>query len=641
MAAIRSARRSQGTPRERQRLRPPSEATSATDDGTAGSAAANHDHAAARAQAARHGARRRRGARHRRSRIAAQFWTEVLWYQSVGFSRRLHAPSWCQGRARRHRWAAHGRRSSGRASTSPTATGRSTRRRRTRRRWSTTAQLVEPMRRTATIAAPARHRALRRPVGGHRSGTPSCCGATRSPSARPTRSSASTSASSSSTCRGSTSSSPSSRWSSSSASSPRPSRTTSTAASSPARRCARRRPPGCTCRSSRPRSCSCGPWRSGSTATTSRRRSRRRMTGIQYTEAHAVIPTKGILAIAAVMCAVMFVATIWTRSWRLPLVGVAVLAVIVGGGRRHLPGARAVAQGRPVGEVARGALHPAQHRRDASGIRLRRASRSTPTTPNTVAEPGQLRGDATTVPGIRLIDPNVVSPTFKQLEASKGYYQFADVLDVDRYKIDGELTDTVIAARELDLERRARRAAQLAQRPHRLHARLRRRRGQGQHPRGRRPAQLLRVADRHRGQARQVRAAHLLRRAVAGVLHRRRRQEGVRLPGPRRAPGRSPTPMQGTGGVELDAVQADRLRDQVPRDQLPALRRGHQRLAHPRPPHPPRPRPARRPVADARRQRLPRRRRRPGAVDPRRLHDLGQLPLLRDDDARPGDRGLA
>ena len=55
------------------------------------------------------------------------------------------------------------------------------------------------------------------------------------------------------------------------------------------------------------------------------------------------------------------------------------------------------------------------------------------------------------MPGIRLIDPNIVSPTFKQLEASKGYYQFADVLDVDRYQIDGKSQDTVIAARELDL----------------------------------------------------------------------------------------------------------------------------------------------------------------------------------------------
>ena len=54
-----------------------------------------------------------------------------------------------------------------------------------------------------------------------------------------------------------------------------------------------------------------------------------RMTGIQYTEAHAVIPTKGILALAAVMCAVLFLVTIWTRSWRLPVVGIAALAVIV------------------------------------------------------------------------------------------------------------------------------------------------------------------------------------------------------------------------------------------------------------------------------------------------------------------------
>ena len=41
----------------------------------------------------------------------------------------------------------------------------------------------------------------------------------------------------------------------------------------------------------------------------------------------------------------------------------------------------------------------------------------------------------------------MVSPTFKQLQAVKTYYQFSDALDVDRYKIDGALTDTVIAVR--------------------------------------------------------------------------------------------------------------------------------------------------------------------------------------------------
>ena len=175
-----------------------------------------------------------------------------------------------------------------------------------------------------------------------------------------------------------------------------------------------------------------------------------RMTGIQYTEAHAVIPTKGILAIAAVMCAVMFIVTIWTRSWRLPLVGVAVLAVIVVAVGGIYP---ALVQSLKVGPSEKSLEVPyIQRNIDATEAaygfdQIMVDSYDT----KTVATQNALRDDAATVPGIRLIDPNVVSPTFKQLEASKGYYQFADVLDVDRYQLEGKSQDTVIAARELDL----------------------------------------------------------------------------------------------------------------------------------------------------------------------------------------------
>lgn len=175
-----------------------------------------------------------------------------------------------------------------------------------------------------------------------------------------------------------------------------------------------------------------------------------KITGIQYTESHAIIPTKGILALAAVMCAVMFLTTIWTRSWRLPLVGVAVLAVIVVAVGGIYP---ALVQSLKVRPSEKSLEVPYIQR----NINATRAAygfdkiQVKPYDTKTVAAPGQLRGDAATVPGIRLIDPNIVSPTFKQLEASKGYYQFADVLDVDRYEIDGKPTDTVIAARELDL----------------------------------------------------------------------------------------------------------------------------------------------------------------------------------------------
>ncbi|MDC5698799.1 UPF0182 family protein [Intrasporangium calvum] len=175
-----------------------------------------------------------------------------------------------------------------------------------------------------------------------------------------------------------------------------------------------------------------------------------RMTGIQYTEAHAVIPTKGILAIAALMCAGMFLSTIWTRSWRLPLVGVAVLAVVVVAVGGIYP---ALVQSLKVRPSEKNLEIPYIERnieatRQAYGFDDVKVEKYDTTA---TASPGQLRNDAATVPGIRLIDPNVVSPTFKQLEASKGYYQFADVLDVDRYNLNGTLTDTVIAVRELDL----------------------------------------------------------------------------------------------------------------------------------------------------------------------------------------------
>ena len=69
----------------------------------------------------------------------------------------------------------------------------------------------------------------------------------------------------------------------------------------------------------------------------------------------------------------------------------------------------------------------------------------------TKAEAGALQQDTETTAQIRLLDPQIVSPTFKQLQQMKQYYTFADTLAVDKYDIDGVNQDTVIAAREMDL----------------------------------------------------------------------------------------------------------------------------------------------------------------------------------------------
>ena len=71
----------------------------------------------------------------------------------------------------------------------------------------------------------------------------------------------------------------------------------------------------------------------------------------------------------------------------------------------------------------------------------------------TTATPSELTRDAEVLPGIRLIDPSVVGPTFEQLQQVRGFYSFPTDLDVDRYKIGDKVSDTVIAVREVQVDR--------------------------------------------------------------------------------------------------------------------------------------------------------------------------------------------
>ena len=65
---------------------------------------------------------------------------------------------------------------------------------------------------------------------------------------------------------------------------------------------------------------------------------------------------------------------------------------------------------------------------------------------------GQLAKDAATIANIRLMDPNVISATFRQLQQIKPYYTFPQSLDIDRYTIDGVSRDAVVAVRELNID---------------------------------------------------------------------------------------------------------------------------------------------------------------------------------------------
>jgi uncharacterized protein len=176
------------------------------------------------------------------------------------------------------------------------------------------------------------------------------------------------------------------------------------------------------------------------------------LTGITYTDEHAVLPAKQILAIIALICALLFFGNVIRPTWMLPVLGLGLLvlsAILVGGIWPAI--------------VQRFQVKPTETDKESSYIALNiAATRNAYNLTNvdvkqypgiTTDTPSQLQDKAAALPGVRLIDPRLVAPAFEQLQQVRGFYKMPDVLDVDRYTVAGqkETQDVVLAARELDL----------------------------------------------------------------------------------------------------------------------------------------------------------------------------------------------
>ncbi len=172
--------------------------------------------------------------------------------------------------------------------------------------------------------------------------------------------------------------------------------------------------------------------------------------GPGYTDVNAVIPARALLAAAAVLVALAFAYTALRGNWRIPALGVGllVLVAVVAGG--VLPQIIQRFQVAPNAAEREGPY--IQRNIDATRIAYGiDATKKVGYDAQLSAEKGALAADARTLPGIRLLDPSLVSPTFQQLQQIRQYYHFPNPLDVDRYTIDGETRDTVIAVRDVNL----------------------------------------------------------------------------------------------------------------------------------------------------------------------------------------------
>jgi uncharacterized membrane protein (UPF0182 family) len=171
--------------------------------------------------------------------------------------------------------------------------------------------------------------------------------------------------------------------------------------------------------------------------------------GASYTDVHAVLPAKTLLAGIAVVCALLFFANIVARNVLLPAGALALLvisAVLVGG---IYPAYVQQFRVKP-NEVNREApyiernIKATQAAYDIDKVDLQFYPAVS------TATKAALRADKGPLPNARLLDPGKLGPTFKQLQGVRNYYGFKAELDIDRYTVGGVTQDYVVGARELD-----------------------------------------------------------------------------------------------------------------------------------------------------------------------------------------------
>ncbi|MBC6451482.1 UPF0182 family protein [Actinokineospora xionganensis] len=175
--------------------------------------------------------------------------------------------------------------------------------------------------------------------------------------------------------------------------------------------------------------------------------------GATYTDLNAVLPAKLILMFIAAFCAVAFFAGAFLRNLQLPAIATALLvlsSILVGAAWPAV--------------VQQFSVRPNENAKEAMSIQrnieaTRAAFGLTPDkvvtedyAGSTTASSTQIRGEQSsinTISNVRLLDPNILAPTFTQREGRENFYGFPEKLDVDRYTIDGKTQDYIVAAREI------------------------------------------------------------------------------------------------------------------------------------------------------------------------------------------------
>jgi hypothetical protein len=174
------------------------------------------------------------------------------------------------------------------------------------------------------------------------------------------------------------------------------------------------------------------------------------LVGLKYADVNATLPAKSLMMYLSLIVAILFIINAFRRQWFIPNIGIGALLVtgILIGGIYPTVIQQFVVKPSEADKEAPYIQRSIEATRAAYGLSGVEISDY----PASLDPNGELlTQQAETINKIRLMDPALLSPTFNQLQQIRGYYSFAQTLDIDRYKINGDTQGTVIAAREINL----------------------------------------------------------------------------------------------------------------------------------------------------------------------------------------------
>ena len=173
--------------------------------------------------------------------------------------------------------------------------------------------------------------------------------------------------------------------------------------------------------------------------------------GATYAVVNAQLPALMLLMLIALLTAVLYLSTLRTGSWRLPLIASALwLVVLVAGGLVYPAMVQSLVvnpnqQDRELPYIERNV----EATREAMGINLDEVDVRTVSFDALTAE--DIESDLAPLQDVRLLNPTEMLSRFRQDRGTDAGLRIDD-LDVDRYDIDGRLQQALMAALELDVD---------------------------------------------------------------------------------------------------------------------------------------------------------------------------------------------